>query len=137
KSRIMQDITAAYARGDLHTLLDHELRWLDAAAEADRLCLEKLRAYTDLMKQRATEIEAEVQALRLHPRYAPLVIDGPFGLPTVLDGPREVERLDFEIVQIRSALQRLSSADALEEVRGAIREDREAEKRQTRRHRRR
>jgi uncharacterized protein YoaH (UPF0181 family) len=36
------------------------------------------------------------------------------------------------IEQIRSALERLSSGQALEEVRGAIREYREAKKRDTR-----
>ena len=49
----------------------------------------------------------------------------------VIDGPRELERLDAVIVQIRSALERLSSRDALEEVRNAIREYRDSEKRQT------
>ena len=132
KSRVMQDITAAHTRGDLHALLQLELEWLDpAASDAARLSRDKLRAYTELLKQQATELEAEVQSLRLHPRYAPLVVDGPFGLPMVIDGPRELERLDAVIEQIRVALERLSSRDALEEVRGAIREYRDSEKRQT------
>ena len=132
KSRVMQDITAAHTRGDLHALLQLELEWLDAAgSDAARLSREKLRAYTELLKQQATELEAEVQSLRLHPRYAPLLVDGPFGLPMVIDGPRELERLDTVIEQIRLALERLSSRDALEEVRGAIREYRDSEKRQT------
>ena len=58
-------------------------------------------------------------------------MEGPFGFPMVIDGPREVERLDTIIAQVRAALERLSSRDALEEVRGAIREYRDSEKRQT------
>ena len=139
KSRVMQDITAAYTRGDLHALLRLELEWLDpAGGNVARLSLEKLRAYTEFLKQQATELEAEIQLLRIHPRYAPLVVDGPFGLPMVIDGPGEVERLDATIEQIRSALERLSSDGALQEIRGAIREYRDSEKRQTlagRRHR--
>jgi hypothetical protein len=139
KSRVMQDITAAYSRGDLHALLRLELEWLDpAGGNVARLSLEKLRAYTEFLKQQATELEAEIQLLRIHPRYAPLVVDGPFGLPMVIDGPGEVERLDATIEQIRSALERLSSNGALQEIRGAIREYRNSEKRQTlagRRHR--
>ena len=132
KSRVMQDITAAHTRGNLHALLQLELEWLDAAGgDAARLSREKLRAYTELLKQQATELEAEVQSLRLHPRYAPLIVDGPFGLPMVIDGPRELERLNTVIGQIRLALERLSSRDALVEVRGAIREYRDSEKRQT------
>jgi hypothetical protein len=38
-------------------------------------------------------------------------------------------RLDTVIAQVRSALERLSSPDALEEIRGAIREYRDSEKR--------
>jgi hypothetical protein len=132
KSRVMQDVTAAYARGDLHALLQLELEWrVPAGIDAARLSRDKLRAYTTLLKQQATELEAELQSLRLHPRYAPLVVEGPFGLPIVIDGPREMERLDAVIEQLDAALQRLSSTDALQEVRGAIRERRDSEKRDT------
>jgi hypothetical protein len=132
KSRVMQEITAAYTRGDLHTLLQLELKWRGGPnGEAGRLSHEKLRAYTELLKQQATELEDEVKSLRLHPRYANLIVEGSFGFPVVVDGPREVERLDTIIAQVRSALERLSSRDALEEVRSAIREYRDSEKRQT------
>lgn len=128
----MQDVTAAHTRGDLHTLLRLELEWLDPAGDAARLSRDKLRAYTALLKEQATELQAEIQSMRLHPRYAPLIIDGAFDLPMVIDAPREVERLDYVIEQLRRALERLSSNEALQEVRGAIREYRDSEKRQTR-----
>jgi hypothetical protein len=132
KSRVMQEITAAYARGNLHVLLQLELEWLAGpSGDAARLSLEKLRAYTQLLKQQANELADEVRSLRLHPRYAALIVEGPLGFPVVIDGPREVARLDATISQVRSAFERLSSRDALEEVRGAIREYRDSEKRQT------
>jgi hypothetical protein len=93
---------------------------------------ERLRAYTELLKQQARELDTEVQSVRLHPRYTALLIEAPFGLPMLVDGPGEVERLDFGIEQIGSAFGRLSSEEALDEVRGAIREHREAEKRHAR-----
>ena len=133
KSRVMQEITAAYAGGNLHGLLQLELKWLSGpSGDSTRLSLDKLRTYTELLKQQATELADEVQSLQLHPRYAPLLVDGPFGVPTLIDGPREVERLDTMTEQIRSALERLSSGHALEEVRGAVREYREAQKRDAR-----
>ena len=133
KSRVMQEITAAYAGGNLHGLLQLELEWLSGpSGDSTRLSLDKLRTYTELLKQQATELADEVQSLHLHPRYAPLLVDGPFGVPTLIDGPREVERLDTMTEQIRSALERLSSGHALEEVRGAVREYREAQKRDAR-----
>jgi hypothetical protein len=132
KGRVMQEITAAYARGNLHALLQLELEWLGGpSGDAARLSLEKLRAYTDLLKRQAVELADEVQSLRLHPRYASLIVEGPFGVPMVINGPREVERLDAIIAQVHSALERLSSRDALEEIRSAIREYSDAEKRQT------
>ena len=132
KNRIMQSVTAAHTRGDLHALLQLEIEWLDPAADAARLSRDKLQAYTALLKEQATELQAELHSMRLYPRYAPLMVDGPFGLPMVIDAPREVERLDSVIEQLRRALERLSSDEALQEVRGAIREYRDSEKRQTR-----
>lgn len=130
KSRVMQDITAAYTRGDLHALLQLEVEWVvPAGTDVARLTGEKLRACTALLKEQATELEAEMQLLRLHPRYASLMIEGPFGVATVIDGPREVERLEYVIEQLHRALERLSSNEALQEVRGAIREYRASEKR--------
>jgi hypothetical protein len=127
----MQDVTAAYARGDLHGLLQLEVKWLvPASGAAAGLSGDKLRAYTAILKEQATELEAEMQLLRLQPRYAALIVEGPFGATRVIDGPREVERLDGMIAQIDAALQRLSSNEALTEVRGAIREYRDSEKRQ-------
>jgi len=131
KSRVMQEITAAYARGNLYALLQLELEWLAPSGDAARLSLEKLRAYTERLKQQGTELAEEVQSVRLDPRYAVLIVESPFGSPVVIDGPREVERLDTINAQLRSALERLSSRDALEEVRSAIREYRDSEKRQT------
>ena len=131
KSRVMQDVTAAYTRGDLHGLLQLEIAWLvPASGDAARLSGDKLRAYTAILKEQATELEAEMQSLRLHPRYAALIVEGPFGAPMVIDGPREVERLDGMIAQINAALRRLSSKEALTEVRAAIQEYRDSEKRQ-------
>lgn len=79
-----------------------------------------MRAYTEFLKHQATEREVETQMVRLHSQYPALVVDGPFGLPMVIDGPGEVERLDTVMEQLRSALERLSSNEALKEVRGAI-----------------
>jgi hypothetical protein len=132
KCRIMQNVTAAHARGDLHALLQLEIEWLDPAIDAGRLSGEKLQAYTALLKEQATELQTEIHSLRLHPRYAPLIVDGPFDLPIVIDGPGEAERLDYAVDQLRRALERLSSNQALEEVRSAIGEYRDAEKRQKR-----
>ena len=45
-------------------------------------------------------------------RESLLFVDGPFDFPMVIDGPREVENLDYVIEQLRRALERLSSNEA-------------------------
>jgi hypothetical protein len=70
-----------------------------------------------------------VHSLRFHPRYAPLVSESPWGIPVLLDGPGEQGRLDAVLEQLDAALERLRSDDAIREVRGAIREYQDAQKR--------
>jgi hypothetical protein len=123
KIRLMQDVTVAYRRGDLHTLLRLELEWIGGAhADTARLTDEKLRAYTAILKEQAADLNAECLELRFHPRYAPLLIDGPMGLAVVADGPREVVRLDLVIETLRVGLERATSGQALDAVRRAIKE---------------
>lgn len=130
KSRVMQDVTAAYGRNDLRSLLQLELEWLgDAGVDAARLSDDKLRAYTAVLKEQAAELQSEVQSLRFHPRYAPLLTDSPWGFPVLLDGPSELRRLEAVLATLDAGLERLRSDHAIEEVRGAIREYQDAQKR--------
>jgi hypothetical protein len=41
KSRIMQNVTAAHARGDLHALLQLKIEWLHPGVDAARLSRDK------------------------------------------------------------------------------------------------
>ncbi len=129
KSGVMQEVTAAYGRGDLHTLLRLELEWIDGArGDTGRLSDEKLRAYTELLKEQAAQLEAECCDLCFHPRYAELIAKGAFGDARVIDGPREVARLDVVIEQLRVGIDRLASNERLQEVCGATHEYRRVQK---------
>jgi len=92
---------------------------------------DKLNAYTELLKEQATQLQAELRELRLQPKYAPLLVESAFGAPMVIDGPAEVERLDAQIVQLAAAIERLSTDQALAEVRATIRDYQAARKRWT------
>jgi hypothetical protein len=106
-----------------------ELEWIDGAgADAARLGGERLRAYTEFLKEQAAELGAECRALRFHPKYAALIVDGPFGLPTLIDGPTEAARLDLVIEQVRTGVEQMASSQALQEVRRAIQEYRHVQK---------
>ena len=122
KTRAMQQVTAAYARTDLHALLCLELEWIEGAGrEAAPLGAEKLRAHVELLKEQASQIEAECYELRFHPRYAPLVADGPLGLPILIDGPREAARLDDLIESLRINVERLGSDGVINVIRETLR----------------
>jgi hypothetical protein len=133
KSRAMQEVTAAYARRDLHALLCLEIEWIEGAGfDAARLSADKLRAHAELLKQQASELEAQCYQLRFHPRYATLVVDGPLGMPMLIDGPREAAELDDLIESLRLDVERLRSNEAISVVRDtlqAYRKARQAEER--------
>jgi len=127
KTRVMQQVTAAYTRGDLHALLCLELEWIEGAGrEAAPLGAEKLRAHVELLKEQASELEAECYELRFHPRYAPLIGDGPLGLPVLIDGPSEAARLDDLIESLRITVEGLGSDEAINVIRETLRAHREA-----------
>jgi len=139
KSRAMQDVTGAYARADLHALLCFELEWIEGAGfDVSRLGADKLRAHAELVKEQAADLEAECYQLRFHPRYAPLIIEGPLGVPILIDAPREAARLDDLIESLRIDVDRLGSDEAITVVREtlhAYREARQAEELTARRRR--
>lgn len=138
KVALMQEATGAYKANDLPTLLRLELEWVaGASADAARLGDDELRAYTELLKTQAKDLAEERAALRFHPRYMPLLVDGPFGEPEVLDGPAEVARLEMVLEVLETGVARLSSPHVLEEVRGAIAEWRRQHAPKRRRRRRR
>ena len=127
KNAVMQNLTAAYAAGDLHALLRLELEWIHRETAGSALLAdEKLDAYNELLEEQVTELQATLDALPLSPRYAPLVRDaGPWGTVFRLDGAAEVERLNDLTLGLTGSLERLQTRDALREVRDAIRSHRQ------------
>src|SRR5262245_32782691 len=133
KSRAMQEVTAAYARRDLHALLCLEIDWIEGAGcDTARLGADKLRAHAELLKEQASDLEAECYQLRFHPRYAALIVEGPLGMPVLIDGPREAASLDDLIASLRIDVQRLGSDEAITAVRETLHVYREARRAEAR-----
>ena len=73
KEILMKELTAAYEKGDLHTILKLELRWLqNNDGDISKLSDAKLDAYTAALNQQCDEIGSEIRTLLNRPRFAPL-----------------------------------------------------------------
>lgn len=134
KGAAMQEVTTAYKRGDVLSLLRFEREWLGSAPiGADKHADAEARdAYTQALTEQAEALILEYEALHLEPRYHALIVDGPFGIPTVMDGASEVERLDVLIDSLRSSLADLTGGNALGMVRDLIRAEKASGRRRLR-----
>lgn len=130
KSALMQELTAAYAKQDLHTLLRLQLEWIHGeGAGVARLTDERLDAYNLVLQEQMAQLELELAELPLHPKFQPLVEDlGPWGARVRTDGPAEAQRLDDVAAELEGALASLRDPHALTHVRGLIRDQRGADK---------
>ena len=130
KSDLMQQLTAANANQDLHTLLRLQLEWIHREETGvARLTDERLDAYNLVLKEQVAQLEMELAELPLHPKFEPLVEDlGPWGARVRTDGPAEARRLDAVAEGLKGALDSLQTPHALTHVRELIREQRAADK---------
>lgn len=70
KERLMQEVTAAYEAGDLHTLLRIESEWVDRESlNLGTVPDEKLKVYLAALKDQAEELEDELECLDFSPQY--------------------------------------------------------------------
>jgi hypothetical protein len=128
KVLLMQELTLAYRNNDLHTLLRLELEWIQREeGDLERLTEDKLAIYNQVLNGQAFELEREIAALPLHPRYQRIVaVDDLFDIQIRTDGPAEAARLGRIIPLMEASIMRLKSGDALKEVYAVIREYRSA-----------
>jgi hypothetical protein len=130
KSALMQELTAAYASQDLHTLLRLQLEWIQREQSgAAQMADDRLDAYNLVLKEQVAELELDLAALPLNPKYGPLIQDsGPFGAVVRTDGAAEARRLDGVLESLTGALESLRAPHALKNVRLLIREQRAADR---------
>src|SRR5262249_2965949 len=88
KVALMQELTTAYHRNDLHTLLRLELEWIQREeGNLERLTDEKLAIYNQVLKDQLFELNLEIDGLAYHPRYGPIVVMDDFDIQVRTDGP--------------------------------------------------
>jgi hypothetical protein len=65
KEELMKQLTVAKERGDLLTMLQLELSWMQKDKSP-----EQLKLYNVTLREQIKDLQAQIQALFLHPRYA-------------------------------------------------------------------
>lgn len=121
KGQLMQELTAAHGRQDLHALLKLEMEWAHGAGDdVSRLADDALAVYNEALKQQAAELEMTAALLFDHPKYTSVVREMDFGVRTIADGPSDARALDQDIATLTDGLTALTSDRAIDEVRAVI-----------------
>ncbi|GEO04866.1 hypothetical protein AAE02nite_25300 [Adhaeribacter aerolatus] len=118
----MRELTTAYEKNDLHTLLRLELEWIQKEeANLEKLTDEKLTIYNEVLKEQVADLEEESFTMLQHPRYQPLLRLVMF--PMAIKGlnlNRKKKDLDETLKSLESSIARLQSENALTEVKDII-----------------
>lgn len=130
KQALMQELTVAYHDNDMHTLLRLEMEWIRREeGNIDRLSDEKLAIYNQTLKEQVQDLEQELRALPLHPRYQPIAVpDGPYRIMVQTNGPAEAQALDEFNESMAQCTRDLKSSKGLETIKAILREYRQEQK---------
>lgn len=73
KEELMKQLTIAYEKNDLHTLLSLELAWIQKEENnPSQLTDDKLGIHNEVLKEQVYELEQDINKTLQHPRYQPL-----------------------------------------------------------------
>jgi hypothetical protein len=118
KEAAMKQLTTAYKNSDLHGMLLLEVAWIAREqADASRLTDQKLAIYNKVLKEQVAELEEQLDAVLVHPRFQPLMqyVD-PFFQELNFNGPAEKRALQGMLRSIKKTLASLRGPNAGETV---------------------
>jgi hypothetical protein len=109
KEELMKQLTIAKEQGDLLTMLQLELSWIQQEdRHPDKLTNEQLRLYNMTLQEQVKDLQAQIQALFLHPHYEYLqsLAKSPQALPFIdwKSEKRNLENLQIGMQQIIAGL---------------------------------
>ncbi|KAA5545680.1 hypothetical protein [Adhaeribacter rhizoryzae] len=118
----MRELTTAYEKNDLHTLLRLELEWIEKEeANLEKLTDDKLKIYNEVLKEQIADLEEESFSLMQHPRYQPLLRLAMFpGEVKIMNLARKKNELNEMLEDLESSIARLKGENAFDEVIGII-----------------
>jgi len=92
KEELMKQLTSAYEKKDLHTLLTLELGWIKKEEKSNAsITNDKLAIYNEVLKEQVFELEREIEMTYQHPRYHALL--------KLVDVPTALKKLQLKKVQ--------------------------------------
>ncbi len=92
KEDLMKQLTSAYEKKDLHTLLTLELGWIKKEEKSTAsITNDKLAIYNEVLKEQVFELEREIEMTYQHPRYHALL--------KLVDVPSALKKLQLKRVQ--------------------------------------
>lgn len=128
KDSLMKQLTEAYKKKDLHTMLTLELEWIKKEENFSEMSKEKLKIYNELLNEQIADLEADRFDIMHDPRFVIIMtLDffNPFRAVESLRIQRE-ELLTMEEEMINS-LKKLKGRNPMAEVRAIISEFEEGE----------
>ncbi len=134
KIKLMQQLTAANASGDLHTLLRLELEFIHKAeGDLNHLGTEKLEIFSDLLQEQVRELYHELETVCYDPRFAPLMAFGSPSSVIFTDWRRMADDQKERLTEMKESLRLLESPEeALAELRAILKAYAEEQKRSAR-----
>jgi len=92
KEELMKQLTSAYNKNDLHTLLSLELAFIHKEEKnRDSLTDEKLKIYNEVLREQVYKLTHEIEAVYEHPKY--------YALHKLVEEPFYVRSLSIKNVQ--------------------------------------
>jgi hypothetical protein len=125
KEDLMKQLTTAYEKGDLHTLLRLELEWIQKEENnLEQLSAEKLSIYNQMLKEQVAELQMDIEMTEGHPRYLPLQRYLPYpGMSvTQVDLAGEKEQLEWLAADLEQSLDNMKGPRAVQEIKRIIKD---------------
>lgn len=121
KERLMQRLTVAYEKNDLHEMLSLEIEFIHKEENnIDQLSSDKLAIYNKVLKEQIQALEHQKLMLVRHPKLSPLMKYFNFSGKSVFNLKKGKEDLLSMIDSLEESLKKLNGTSVMREIRQII-----------------
>ena len=122
KETLMKRLTVAYNNNDLHSILSLEMEWIQKEEQnRNELSNEKLSIYNLVLTEQVQDLEQQLAALHVHPRFQPLARYSISPFDTLnINLPKEKKGLEDILNTLKVSITNLKGKEGLKEVKNII-----------------